>query len=86
MTTTERAGYVTRETILKLLSDAEIAKVSTAETTTGLAEGSEYIDLENLDKGVQRSRTGTKVPIGNALPRTAVSQETWDKLIAQLST
>jgi hypothetical protein len=85
MTAVQRAGFVTRDKILKLLSDAEIAKVSIAETATGLAEGSEYIDLEHLDLGVQRSHGGTKITIGNALPRTAVSADTWGKLVAQLA-
>jgi hypothetical protein len=86
MTVAERTEYVTRDTILKLLSDEEIAKVSNAETAYALTEGSEYLDLEHLEKGVQRSRSGANAAIGNALPRTAVSQETWDKLLAQLAT
>jgi hypothetical protein len=86
MTVVERAEFVTRDKLLKLLSDAEIAKVSNAETATGLAEGSEYLDLEHLDKGVQRSHAGTKITIGNALPRSAVSPDTWGKLLAELST
>ena len=85
MTVADRTEYVTRDKIIKLLSDEEIAKVSNAETAFVLAEGSEYLDLEHLDKGVQRSQSGTQFTIGNALPRTAVSRETWDKLLAQLS-
>ncbi len=85
MTTAELTSYLTRDTVLKLLSDAEIAKVSNAETALQLEEGSEYLDLEQLEKGVQRSQSGTAVTIGNALPRSAVSQETWDKLIATIS-
>jgi phosphoserine aminotransferase len=85
MTVAERTEYVTRDTIMKLLSDEEIAKVSNAETAYALVEESEYLDLEHLDKGVQRAQSGMQVSIGNALPRTAVSQDTWDKLLAQLS-
>jgi hypothetical protein len=33
-----RTDYVTRESVLRLLSDAEVATVSTAETTAGLSE------------------------------------------------
>ena len=51
----ERTAYVTRDTILKLLSDDEVAKVSTAETASRLADGDEYLDLEHLDKGVRRA-------------------------------
>ena len=85
MTLAERAEYVTRDTIMKLLSDDEVAKVSNAETAYVLPGASEYLDLENLDKGVQRSQSETEITIGNALPRTAVSKETWDKILAQLS-
>ena len=36
MKSDERAGYVTRDAILKLLSDAEVGSVSTAETAPSL--------------------------------------------------
>ena len=85
MALAERAEFATRDQIMKLLSDAEIAKVSNAETAFVLTEGSEFLDLEHLDKGVQRSQAGTQVTIGSALPRSAVSQKTWDKLLTQLS-
>ena len=86
MTVADCTEYVTRDATMKLLSDEEIAEVSNAETASALAEGSEYLDLEHLDEGVQRSRAGTKVTIGNALPRIADSQETWGKHLAQPST
>jgi hypothetical protein len=85
MTVAERADYVTRDTIINLLSDDEVAKVSNAETAYALTEGSEYLDLEQLDKGVQRAQSGMQATIGNALPRTAVSKDSWDKILAQLS-
>jgi hypothetical protein len=34
---------------LKLLSDDDIARVSTAETAASLAEGDEYVDLDAPD-------------------------------------
>ena len=86
MTTTELTSYVTRDTILKLLSDAEIAKVSNAETALLLVEGSEYLDLEQLDKGIQLSRAGTRFTIPHVLPRAAVAPATWDAILAQLAT
>jgi hypothetical protein len=85
MTLAERTEYVTRDTIMKLLSDEEIAKVSNAETATNLEDGAEYVDLENIDKGVQSSKAATKVAVGNVLPRTAVSAEAWSKIVAQLA-
>jgi hypothetical protein len=84
MATSERAEYVTRETIMKLLSDEEIAKVSMAETASALQDGSQYLDLEHLDQGVQRATTGTNVGVGHALPRSAVSNATWGKIVGLL--
>ena len=85
MTDAKRAEHVTRDTILKLLSNEEIARVSTAETASGLSEGEEYLDLEHLDQGVQRAKAATKVTMGHILPRSAVGDETWSKILAQLS-
>lgn len=84
MTTTERAEYVTRETIMQLLSDDEIAKVSTAEAASALKDGTQYLDLEHLDQGVQRATAGTKVGVGHALPQSAVSSDTWGKIVGLL--
>lgn len=86
MSDAERAEQITRDTILKLLSDEENAKVSTAEAAFGLTQGQEYLDLEHLDQGVQRAKAATtKVTMGHILPRSAVSDETWSKIIAQLA-
>ena len=80
----ERAAYVTRDTILKMLSDDEMARVSTAETAPKLADGDEYLDLEHLDLGVQRAG-GAATPMGHVLPRHAVHANTWTKILAQLA-
>jgi hypothetical protein len=85
MTTSERTAYVTRDTILKLLSDDEVAKVSNAEAASGLIKGAEFLDLEHLDQGVQSAKDETKVALGHALPRNAVSGETWGKILALLA-
>jgi hypothetical protein len=85
MTDATRAEQDARDTILKLLSDEEIAKVSTAEAASDLTEGGEYLDLEQVDQGVQRAKAATKVTMGNVLPRSAVRDETWSKIIAQLA-
>ena len=80
----ERTAYVTRDSILKLLSDDEVARVSTAETVARLPDGDEYLDLEHLDQGV-RHAGGTGVPMGRVLPRKAVHADTWVKILAQLA-
>jgi len=76
-------AYVTRESVLSLLTDAENASVSNAESTR-LSEGEEYLDLQQLDSGVRRALAMTTVT-GNALPRRAVHDDTWKKILALLS-
>ena len=80
MTNNNRTAYVTRESVLKLLSDDEVAKVSTAETAARLPDGDEYLDLEHLDKGVQRAGA-TTAPMGHVLPKKAVHADTWNKIV-----
>ena len=84
MTDAKRAEQIVRDTILKLLSNEETAKVSTAEAATELTEGAEYLDLEHLDRGVQRAKAGT-VTLAHVVPRSAVRDETWRKSLAQLA-
>ncbi len=78
-----RGRYVTRETILDLLSDDETAKVSTAESGA-LAEGDEYLDLAAIEKGVQRT-DGVAVPVGQVIPKKAVLDRTWRAIMQRLS-
>jgi hypothetical protein len=85
MTETSGAGYALREAILGMLSDEEVAKVSTAEATSVLGSGQEFIDLGNLGLGIQRVNAATTVKMANVLPRTAVSAETWPKLVDYLA-
>jgi len=72
-----------RKALLGFLSDDEVASVSTAETAAGLMDGEEYIDLQALDQGVRRAR-GAAVTMGRVLPRKAVHEATWNKILAQL--
>ena len=86
MTVAERADQTARDTILKLLSDEESAKVSSAEGSAGLAQGEEYVDLEHLDRGIQcADATMTKGTIGHIVPRRAVHGETWSKILKQVT-
>ena len=80
----ERTAYRTRDSILKLLSDDEIARVSTAEVAARLADGDEYLDLGQLDLGVRRA-SGTIAPMGRVLPRKSVHEHTWGKILTQLA-
>jgi hypothetical protein len=79
-----RTEHVTRESILMLLSDDEVASVSTAETRDRPLEGEEYIDLEDLDRGV-RSALGATPGMGRLLLRRAVHENTWKKILEQLA-
>lgn len=78
-----RGRYVTRETILDLLSDDETAKVSNAESGP-LAEGDEYVDLAAIEKGVQRT-DGVAVPVGQVVPRKAVLDRTWRAIMQRIA-
>jgi len=82
--TDTRSEYITRENILKLLSDEEIARISTAETAKDLVVGAEYVDLEALDLGV-RHADGTAVTMGHALPKSAVHAATWSEILKHLA-
>jgi predicted metalloprotease len=58
---------LTRDTILKLLSEEQVARISTAETMPALSDGAEYLDLENFDRGVQHADASTKFTTGYVL-------------------
>jgi hypothetical protein len=81
MTPDSKRKAVTREHIQSLLSDAEIAKVSRAEGESRLVEGDEYVDLEDVAAGVHQVHA-TSIRPARALPRSAVSEATWAKIVA----
>jgi len=77
MPTEAKTPYLTRESVLKDLSDEEVASVSTAEATSHLSNGDEYLDLDHLEKGIRRDQ-------GHVLPKKAVHEQTWRKIMGQL--
>jgi hypothetical protein len=81
MNSPQRIDYLTRDGVLKLLSDDEIASVSNAESAEHLAEGDEYLDLEHLDEGVHKA-DGMLVVVRRVLPKKAVHEQTWSKILA----
>lgn len=81
----KRDQYVARDELLKMLSDDEVASVCTAETKARLPAGDEFIDLAQLHKGVQKART-TATSLSSVLPRSAVQDRTWHKLVTHLAT
>jgi len=80
-----RNEYLTRERVLKLLSDQEVASVATAEMAESLADGDEYLDLERLHEGVLKAGSSA-TPMGRVLPKKAIHESTWGKLLKQLGT
>jgi hypothetical protein len=74
---------MTKEDILQLLSEGEVASVSTANAKSQLGNGDEYLDLEQLQQGVQRAKVGA-TPMGQVLPRKAIYEDTWRRLLRQL--
>jgi hypothetical protein len=73
--------YQRRNAILQLLSDEEAARVSNAESAAGLADGEDYIDLARPERGALRASSSTPKIMGEILPRSAVSEQTWAKLL-----
>jgi hypothetical protein len=83
MTDSKYAAQIARDTVLNLLSDAEVAKVSTAEGVAALHPEEEFVDLGNLELGVQQADSAAE-PTKTIISRQAVSNETWNKIVAQL--
>jgi hypothetical protein len=80
----ETSDYLTRHTLLALLSDQENARVAEVEGGALLADGEEYVDLAHPSRGVRRAHAGTNVPMDRVLPRYAVKEKTWSKICRRL--
>ncbi len=84
MSTKSGNGEAAKMTILNLLSDEENAKVSAAEGGMDLADGDEFIDLDDLESGVQGAADLDEGSIGHVLPKSAISAATWSKIVSHL--
>jgi hypothetical protein len=85
MNTQAKTDRFLRKYVLMLLSDDEVASVSSIESTARLLDGEEYLDLKNLEQGV-RSAFGTdRAEMGNVLPRRAVRGDTWHTILERLA-
>jgi hypothetical protein len=69
---------------LELLERGEFGGASVTETEARLAKGDEYLDLEQLHVGVQRAQSSA-LPFRHILPRKAVHEDTWRKILRQLN-
>jgi hypothetical protein len=84
MNPTKRTEQVSRDSVLKLLSEDERAGVSTAESAAPLPDGEEYLDLDHLERGVRRAPE-TAQPTALILPRRAVHEKRWNRILAHLA-
>ena len=76
--------YITRDAVLKLLSDDEIARIATLESAEQLAAGEEYVDLARPERGVLRAEAESSLDMSHVLPRSAVGDETWSKILREV--
>jgi hypothetical protein len=83
MSIDQRTSYETRDDILKLLSPEELGAVAITNDER-IPEGDEYLDLEHPELGVLRAEATTSNK--HALPRSAVSDTTWTKILTVLET
>ena len=73
--------YLTRDALLKLLSDDEVSRVAQLEGASGLPDGEEYIDLVRPERGILIAQPDTALDMAHVLPRSAVLEPTWLKLV-----
>jgi hypothetical protein len=79
-----RSQFVNRTSILKLLTDDEIARISRDEGAARLEDGDEYIDLGHLERGVCRA-VGTGTPMRRVLPKKDIAEATWKEILSLLA-
>lgn len=86
MNTNPRAApYLTRSHLLALLTDAEVERVSRAETAKPLAAGEHYVDLGHPEQGVHIATGRNGVSGANVLLKRSVGDQTWRKIVAELA-
>lgn len=73
-----------RDSVLRLLSGDEVARLADVETVPSLEIGDQYLDLERLECGVQTVHALSRLGVGRALPRNGIGAETWSKILAHL--
>jgi hypothetical protein len=83
MSSAEDGDFLNGAKLLELLSEGEMATYEAADSKTHLRRGDEYLDLEHLQLGVQRA-DGTATSMGALLPRKAIHEDTWRRLLRHL--
>jgi hypothetical protein len=69
--------------LIALLSEEEFARVNSPQAAARLSDADEYLDLEQLERGVQRGPVAPR-PICRLLPRNALRETTWAEIIGCL--
>lgn len=69
-----------REAIVNLLGELDVSRVSTAEDASRLPPGEEFVDLDHLDRGIQKVSAGMPASPHTTVPKSAVSPATWKKI------
>ena len=80
-----RVDQSARNAIMMLLTDEETARVATAQAGARLADGAEFLDLEQLERGIQRAASRTPIAMGHIIARSAVGNDTWNRIVTHLS-
>jgi hypothetical protein len=84
MNPNRQTEVVTRDSVLRLLSEKELAHVSTAESGPSLPDGEEYLDLGHLERGVRRALEKVP-PTALVLLRRSVHEKRWNLILAHLA-
>lgn len=74
---------VTRDNLLGILNDEELARVRKPEPAALLLGGDEFIDLNEIDRGVQRAGEARRMQ--DVLSRKAVHENTWRKVVTNMT-
>lgn len=74
--------FISRDNLLKILNDEEATRVLKNEPANQLADGDEFIDLAEIERGVQRA--GELNPT-DVLARKALHENTWRKIVTNIN-
>lgn len=79
------APELARAEVLQLLAHGEHTDFSErGATAKALGNGDEYLDLDQLARGVQRARVGVELG-GHVVPRKAIHEDTWRRILRHLA-
>lgn len=74
---------LSRDSIFKVLWDDDLDRLGRSKMPVRLDRGDEFVDLQLLERGVQRA-ISVMVPTGGVLARKAVEAHTWSRILEQL--